>query len=202
MYRFLADNVDKDANNVVQLESYSKFVVFITTLSLTITTGEIPEYIDWRKKTKEITLKSISVRNIIEASNEKRRSGFPTEVLPKADLAFHREFGELMQLIDTSIQEFDSAAGSRRIALHRTLISGTAAAFTLLVSLFVALTSITKAGDGVSHQWNLIWGVVLVGITTLLFILLFRCYLIYNISRQEWIDQRISSHRASLDAEV
>jgi len=65
MYRFLADNVDKDANNVVQLESYSKFVVFITTLSLTITTGEIPEYIDWRKKTKEITLKSISVRNII-----------------------------------------------------------------------------------------------------------------------------------------
>lgn len=198
LHRFLANHVDSTANYVVSLDSYRDFAVLISTLGLTISTEQIPNYICWRTRTAEVASVSVEIASKIKDSNEKKWAGIPTQEMAEEEMAFHSGFGELMQSVDTSIQNFDWAANSRSIGLHRTFLLGVVAAVTLMASAVISLSSLIKSENGVADYWNIVGAVFLIGLIILLFALLYRCYLVFMITKQEWIDERIEVLRASM----
>ena len=101
---FLHNTVESPACYLTPLDSYNNFAILITSLGVTTSTDNIPNYIDWRIDTEKISSASTEFGRVVEDHNQKTLAGIFVRNIPYDNLRFHGQFVDFMQSVDTSIQ--------------------------------------------------------------------------------------------------
>lgn len=197
MYQFLVGKRNNPGNYIWNLLTYGIFAYLVAGTSRALSPNDIPGYFSWRAQTVEIAGVSTKIRGQIASGMNQFSTNATANFPSSGTLSFHFEFTELMQNLDTSIQGLDWAIGSLRISVRRTLEFAILSGILLVTTTVVAAAALFDLGSGISDTLNIVWGIVIIMLVIVLCAMLFRCFLILKISRQEWIENLVRRIRAT-----
>ena len=191
LFDLLLQNANAPGNYIAGLSSYLGFAQIIAAMMSPF--GErVPEYINWREQTEEVTRTSIDYVKVLDLASRQMLAG--NRVNPPPDeqtRQFHTTFVSMMESVDASIQYLDWAGGVRRSGVRKAESTIGISALTLVGSIVIALLSSIELGSGFSNKLNVYWGSLLVVGIVGMCVFLVQAFIANSVSRRKWIDRKI-----------
>ena len=135
---------------MARLIGYLEITSLIIRMGTAISANQTPSFIDWRLITKELSDASHEMQEKVNIAKQQSLSGEDVTSITEAEFSFHGKLIDMVQELDTAVQDLDWAGGVRRQGSPCGIRSALIGASLLILSLTISFFSGTKDGSGIS----------------------------------------------------